>query len=406
MVSHPVALSPNSSLNSPLSSWPRLLRVFLGVGLAFALSACGSGGGSGGDVDDGDGDGASDDDGADGGGPPPPSDGGIVIEQVPLIEGLTTLAGVGIAGVQDGDRNNALFNNPVNLVMTPDGDFIVADFDNSLIRRVTPAGDVATINLEPTTGVFRRPFGLFISDDTLYIQTDGNSLGRPTDMGAGALWRMPLDGGSPELVRDVPGRSRGMVELPDGRIAMAFYQQHTVQIWDPISNTLTADFAGMNNTPAFADAQSTAARFNAPYDMIVLDDGSLLVSDFSNHRLRRVDMQGNVTTFAGTGVAGRDDGPLATATFNAPQGLAKDAAGNIYVTDTGSYLVRRISPDGQVTTIAGNGSAGYTDSEDPLAGQLYGVEGIDVGNDGYLYIADGTRGEPLPYHRIRRLTLQ
>ena len=397
--------SPASSL---LLSSSRLPRCFAIAGLVLALAACGGGGGGGGG-DDGADDG--EDDGADVDASPGDDDGGggpdaTVIEQVPLIEGLGTLAGVDIPGAQDGDRNAALFNNPVNLVVAPDGNLIVADFDNDLIRRVTPAGEVTTLNTEPTAGVFRRPFGLFVSGDQLYIQTDGNSLGQASPMGGGALWRMALAGGPPELARDLPGRCRGMALLPDGRVAMAFYQQHVVEIWNPSDNTLTEDFAGLFGTSGMIDAHSTNARFSEPYDLIALEDGSLIVSDFANHRLRQIDVDGNVTTFAGTGSPGSGDGALLSATFNNPQGLAMDADGTIYVTDTGGYVVRRISTDGQVTTIAGDGTAGYLDSETPLTGKLYGVEGLDVGTDGYLYIADGTRGEAAPYHRIRRVTLE
>jgi hypothetical protein len=177
-----------------------------------------------------------------------------------------------------------------------------------------------------------------------------------------------------------------------------------IQIYDPASSAISL-LAGGLNAPGYRDGQSTAASFNQPYDLLELDDGTILVADFGNNRLRAVALDGTVTTFAGTGAAGRDDGALATASFNAPQGLTMDGAGNIYVTDTGNYLIRKISADGQVTTVAGNASPGYRDDEDPLAGQLFGIEGIDIGGDGYAYIADGTRGENAPYHRVRRLTL-
>ncbi len=103
-----------------------------------------------------------------------------------------------------------------------------------------------------------------------------------------------------------------------------------------------------------------AAQFDQPYDVIVLDEDSLLVADFGNHRLRQVDLDGTVSTFAGTGAAGSDGGSLDIATFHSPQGLARDSLGTIYVTDTGSHLVRRIVVD-QVTTIAGDGTAGWKD---------------------------------------------
>jgi sugar lactone lactonase YvrE len=400
-------------------SRPLHLGLSLLLGLGLGPAACGGGGG-----DDSSVDGAADDDGADGAdgaddsadGADDSADGaddgaddgsevdaGPGFEQVPLIEGLTTLAGAGITGTHDGDRDTALFNNPVNVVMTADGDLIVADFDNNLVRLVTPAGNVTTLNQPTEDTVFVRPFGMVIAGDMLYMQTDGNSLGLPGPPG-GALWRMPLAGGVPELVRDNVGRCRGLALLSDGRLVLSDRQGHVVSLFDPASGALSL-LAGTQDTPGFADAQGAAAQFNEPYDVMVLADDTMLVADYGNHRLRHIDLDGNVTTYAGTGAAGSDDGALADATFHNPKGLAMDAAGTLYVTDTGSHLVRRISTDGQVTTIAGDGAGGWKDDANPLLGALWGIEGLDVGTDGYLYIADGTVGEALPYHRVRRLTL-
>ena len=115
---------------------------------------------------------------------------------------------------------------------------------------------------------------------------------------------------------------------------------------------------------------------------------------------------GTVTTVAGTGDAGLVDGMAATAQFSSPQGLAIDADGNVYVSELGNAVIRMLEPDGTVSTIAGMaGNPGYADDdEDPLGGQLFGLEGIAVGGD-YLYIADGNRGGTEPFHRIRRMTL-
>lgn len=402
-------MTPSLDLPRSLSGFHRKgwFQFSVGLALALGLAACGGGGGGGDGTDDGTDDGAdgpdagADDDGGDGSDDGDGPDGGPTFEQVPLIEGLTTLAGAGIPGSQDGDRDRALFNNPVNVEVDGDGSLIVADFDNSLVRRVTPAGDVSTLNVPPLEGMFVRPFGLAIAGDTLYVQTDGNSLGQQ----GGAIWSMPIDGGAPELLRDNAGRCRGMVALDDGRLALTDFRAHVVQLFDPSSGTLTLLAGGMN-APGYRDGHGTEASFNEPYDVVERDDGTLLVADLANNRLRIVTLEGDVTTYAGTDTQGQDDGPLATATFYHPQGLAFDAAGNLYVTDTGNYVIRRITPAGDVSTVAGNSSAGWADSADPRDGQLFGIEGIDAGSDGYLYIADGTRGEPTAYHRIRRLTLE
>ncbi|HUS66855.1 MAG TPA: hypothetical protein VMZ28_20095, partial [Kofleriaceae bacterium] len=219
----------------------------------------------------------------------------------------------------------------------------------------------------------------------------------------GALWRMDLADGTPELVLDNVGKVHGMATLPDGRIALADYQQHILRLFDPDDGTLRL-LAGAQGLPGFQDGSGTEARFNVPYDLAVTDGGDLLVSDRGNNRIRRVTMAGEVTTWAGTGTAGQANGDRASATFSAPQGLAMDGDGALYVSDTGNFVVRKISADGAVTTVAGSGSPGYADSEAPMAGEIFGLEGLDVAG-GYLFIADGNRGETGPYHRIRRLSL-
>lgn len=251
----------------------RCLPLLIGVSLA--CGACGGGDGGGGPDDGADGDGADgdgdDDDnvadsGGDGGDDGTSPDGGPGFEQVPLIEGLTTLAGAGISGARDGGRTTALFSNPVNVVVTGNDELIVADFDNGLIRRVTAAGDVTTISEPPAGAVFVRPFGLALEGDVLYVQTDGNSLGQPGPPG-GALWRMPAGGGVPELVRDNIGRCRGIAPLRDGRLVLSDHRSHHVRLFDPASGSMTA-LAGAPDAPGFADGQGIAAQFDQPYGVV------------------------------------------------------------------------------------------------------------------------------------------
>ena len=117
--------------------------------------------------------------------------------------------------------------------------------------------------------------------------------------------------------------------------------------------------AGTYGVATTQNGKGTGATFNVPWDLVVDSDGALIVTDWGDHSLRRVAMDGTVTTYAGTpGVAGNADGPLATATFNLPKGLTKDASGAIYVTDSGNHTIRKIA-NGMVTTIAGAVGGGY-----------------------------------------------
>jgi sugar lactone lactonase YvrE len=132
----------------------------------------------------------------------------------------------------------------------------------------------------------------------------------------------------------------------------------------------------------------------------------VLVADTNNHRLRQVTTDGVVTTFAGSGSDVPSDGPRLDAGLLRPWALARDGVGRIYVAG-GSSQVRRIELDGTVVTVAGDGSRGFADAEDPMSARFFGMEGIDVTPDGrFLYIADGTGGTTEPYHRVRRLQIQ
>lgn len=111
----------------------------------------------------------------------------------------------------------------------------------------------------------------------------------------------------------------------------------------------------------FADGEGTAARFNTPSGLALDGAGNLYVADTGNHAIRRITPLGAVSTLAGTGVAGFRDGPAAQAQFNGPIGVAVDAHGNVFVADTYNDRIRRIDTQGQVSTLAGGERPGNTD---------------------------------------------
>ncbi|MCD9189201.1 MAG: DUF6531 domain-containing protein [Pyrinomonadaceae bacterium] len=150
-----------------------------------------------------------------------------------------------------------------------------------------------------------------------------------------------------------------------------------------------------NGTAGYLDGTAAQARFNNPQGVAVAPDGSFYVADTNNNRIRKILPDGTVSTIAGGSTAGFVDGNGTAARFNNPRGIAVDNAGVIFVADNGNSAVRRIDTDGNVTTIAGDGTVGSTDS--PNA-RFNGLAGITVdGNNVYIYIADGAN------HRIRRL---
>ena len=153
---------------------------------------------------------------------------------------------------------------------------------------------------------------------------------------------------------------------------------------------------------------ATAAKLNNPVTVVVAPDGSLYFTEFFNHLVRRISSSGIISTVAGTGTAGfSGDGGLATAAqLNAPYGVALGPDGNLYIAEEGNYRVRRVGTDGIITTVAGTGTPGSSGDGGPAtAAQLNTPNGIVVAPDGSFYLADGVSfltGDS--NHRIRRIS--
>ena len=136
-----------------------------------------------------------------------------------------------------------------------------------------------------------------------------------------------------------------------------------------------------------SDGSGAVASFNTPSGLALANDGNLYVADTGNNRIRRVTPEGQVSTVAGDGNAGYVDGPASQARFNGPMGIAVDAHGNIYVADTYNDRIRMITTDGQVSTIAGAGTPGYADGDRTTA--LFDTpSGVAVATDGSIIVAD------------------
>lgn len=314
---------------------------------------------------------------------------------------VATLAGWANPGYQDGNRQTNLFNNPVNAVFGPDGKLYVADFDNGKVRVVDMDGNASTVIAKQG---FARPFGLAFVGNTLYVSTDRDpqGVGGMTDLMAGTIWKVDISAKTATPVATRIGRPRGLCALSDGRLGVGDYEHHVIEIFDPASGAVTP-LAGTWDTKGYADGTGGGALFSTPYACAQRSDGKLAVTDFDNHRIRLVGLDGSVTTVGGTGSAGFGDGALASAKFNHPQGLVKASNGDMFITDIDNYRIRKISADfSTASTVAGDGTPGYKDADDKAAAQFYGLEGIAVKPDGsMIFVADGTRGEDVPYNRIR-----
>ncbi|HZR45297.1 MAG TPA: NHL repeat-containing protein [Candidatus Manganitrophaceae bacterium] len=160
--------------------------------------------------------------------------------------------------------------------------------------------------------------------------------------------------------------------------------------------TFVSTLAG-SGLPGMEDGTIHSARFRRPTGVASDRSGNRFIVDSGNHLIRRIDRFGMVTTFAGRGAAGFSDGIGRVAMFNEPKAIAIDRNGNLFVSDAGNFRIRKIAPNGQVTTIAGSGREG--NNEGP-AGEAEFVEpaGVAVDRSGAVYVAD--RGA----HRIKRIS--
>lgn len=145
-------------------------------------------------------------------------------------------------------------------------------------------------------------------------------------------------------------------------------------------------FAG-SGASGFTNGQGTAATLNQPDGITIDANGNLYIADQSNHAIRKITPGGLVTTLAGNSTTGSTDGTGSAASFYFPKGLGIDAAGNIYVADNSNNLIRKVTPTGVVTTIAGNGTTGFFNGNGRSA-SFNSPTGVEVDATGNLYIAD------------------
>lgn len=238
---------------------------------------------------------------------------------------MTNVAGDGVRGRLDGAANRARFGDPFAMTMDARGAIYVADMDR--IRKVEPDGDVTTL-----PGSFATPSGLALDHaGNIYV----------ADTGANAIRKI----------------------TPAGDVT-----------------TIAGD-----GTAGYRDGAAGQARFNGPIGVAVDDKGNVYVADTYNDRIRVITPDGQVRTVAGGDAPGYADGRGDAAAFDTPTGLALDRDGRLLVADSGNDAIRRVAPDGQVTTLA------RTDAAEG-SGLLQGIVGLTTTWDGFVYAASYRRG--------------
>jgi len=315
---------------------------------------------------------------------------------------VSTFAGSGLTDYADGTGTAARFNGPTSLVIDASGNVYVSDQSNQRIRKITPAGVVSTFagsgtggfaNGTGTAAQFDIPVDLAVdASGTMYVADSNNHCIRKiTPAGVVSTFagniQGSIDGTGTSARFNYPN---GVAVDGSGNVYVADLFNHRIRKITPAG--VVSTFAG--NTQGYADGTGTSARFNRPSSLVIDASGNVYVADTGNHRIRKITPAGVVSTFAGS-TFGYVDGTGAAAKFNTPVGLAVDASGNIYVADFYNHSIRKITPDGVVTTLAGS-TTGYADGTGTAA-QFNNPTGVVVDVSGNMYVADYNN------HRIRKI---
>jgi sugar lactone lactonase YvrE len=308
---------------------------------------------------------------------------------------VTTLAG-GQLGSADGDGSAAQFNNPSGLAVDKAGNVYVADTDNGTIRKITPSGAVTTLAGDHTVAFVGRfadgtgneaqfsfPTGLAVdSEGNVYVVDSGNCAVRKiTPFGLVTT----LAGAPPQRGSSDGTGSAARFSRPAGLALDAEGNIYVADQWNSVIRKITGagqvtTLAGRAGHPGSADGTASEAQFNNPAGVAVDSAGIVYVADYANSTIRKITPTGTVTTLAGRAPQQGDaDGTASDARFHYPSGLAVDRAGNVYVADTFNGTIRKISAVGTVTTVS--------DVKGDAA-RFYGPHGVAVDGADNVYVAD------------------
>jgi gliding motility-associated-like protein len=304
---------------------------------------------------------------------------------VPAIDygGVTTFAGKGAVGNSNGNGKSASFNAPVGAVADAAGNIYIADSKNYQVRKITPGGTVSVLAGSGTQGNQDGPGpdASFKVITDLTIGKDGNLY---VVDGLNSSIRKITPGGDVTTVINNLSQIYGIAVDASGNIFVSQPFNYVILKVTPAG--LTSVFAGTGNR-GFFDGKGTAASFNQPTFIAIDVTGNMIVADGGNSIIRKIKPDGTVSTLAGNRLAtGASNGNGVYASFNFPNGLTIDALGNIYVVDTGNNLIRRITADGEVITVAGS-LAGNVDDVSKKARFSYPL-GVAVNTSGELFVTD------------------
>jgi sugar lactone lactonase YvrE len=314
---------------------------------------------------------------------------------------VTTLAGSGEEGSNNGVGANATFYEPYGVVVDSRRNVYVTDSYNHLIRKINSAGVVTTFagsgilgstNGTGTAASFSFPQGIAIdANDNLYVTESPGRIRKITPAGVVST----LAGSTIPGYTDATGTNaqfenpRGLAVDASGNVYVSDGGNHRIRkiTSGGVVTTIAGSGGVGDGNGAYLDSTSLNARFYFPQGLSIDRTGNLYVADLGNDAIRKISTDGLVTTLAGADTFGFADGTGIAAWFNSPYATAVDASGNVYVADAGNRRIRKITPSGVVSTIAGTGTYGNEDGLGSVA-RFNFPSGIAVDIYGNIYVAD------------------
>jgi sugar lactone lactonase YvrE len=338
---------------------------------------------------------------------------------------IATVAGNGAAGYNgDYETNSSLFattaqlNYPTSVVIDATGNLFIADTFNQRIRKVTTDGYIHTAagigtqgfsgdGGQATSAELNFPLSVVVDSAGNLFVADAYNF-RIRKVASGGVISTVAGNGAPGFGGDGGQATSaqlswpsGLMEDTAGNLFIADYFNGRVR--EVTSGGTINTVAGIGTQQGFSGdgGQATSAKFHLPAGVALDSAGNLFIADSSNARVRKVTPGGVITTAAGNGTqgSGGDGGQATSAQLSSPVGVAVDTGGNLFIADYVNQRVRKVTPAGVISTIAGNGTAGFSGDGGPASSaQLNGPWGVAVDSAGNLFIAD------LVNHCIRKVT--
>ena len=322
---------------------------------------------------------------------------------------ISTFAGNGTAGYtgDGGPATAAELKNPIGVTVDGSGNVYIVDSWNGLIRKVTTAGIISTVAGIGTIGYtgdggpatsakMHYPFAvaidgsgnMYISDQYNQVIRKVNTSGIISTIAGNDTAGYSGDGGVATSAKlNYPG---GVAV--DGSGNVYFSDNNNNRIRKVNTSGIISTIAG-NGTAGYSGdgSAATTAEFNSPTALAIDGSGNIFIADENNNRIRKINTSGIISTVAGNGTSGfTGDGSTATsAELSSPSGIAVDGTGNLFITDRNNYRIRKVNTSGTINTIAGTSLTGYSgDGGLATSGELNSPWGVAVDGSGKVFIAD------------------